>query len=496
MMFHNMEQIPFRRPVIKIPTIRIQNATVITMDSQRRILRKAVIDIKGNRIDFVGTADELSAEAGSDRAADRVIDAAGMVVLPGLIDTHAHAGHGLTKTLGEGGAGMDYSWDQFMERIYFRGSTPRFWEVEARLSGLEKLRFGVTTGMSMMGSYPRYDDAAYWQAHVDGMSAVGIRDILGVGTPNPPFPKTFREWKSDGSYREHTMSHRDSFAKTREAVAAFNGLNDGLTMAYPTPSGVGRRDPLTVEEQIAQNRAMKDIADEFGVPVHAHSYGGDIQFAHKHFPFMLGPHLSLAHCTGIDEEEVRILAETGTSVCSGPSTGSYIKARCPVVELIDAGCTVSFCTDASAPDRTYDLFEKLRIGARLHRVHFHDGGVLPAGKLLEMVTVDAARCLGLEDELGSIEAGKRADIIMIDMRKPHLVPVWHEPMRMVYQASGHDVDTVIVDGRVLMERRTVDHMDESRVLEDAAEEAWLALERLGFEAAAELPENMWGVTHY
>jgi cytosine/adenosine deaminase-related metal-dependent hydrolase len=113
-----------------------------------------------------------------------------------------------------------------------------------------------------------------------------------------------------------------------------------------------------------------------------------------------------------------------------------------------------------------------------------------------MVTVDAARCLGLQDALGSIEAGKLADIILINMRKPHLTPVWHEPMRMVYQASGHDVDTVIVDGKILMEKRAVEHVDESCVLEDSAEEAWRALERLGFEAAAGLPENMWGVTHY
>ena len=88
---------------------------------------------------------------------------------------------------------------------------------------------------------------------------------------------------------------------------------------------------------MAQNRAMKDISERYGVPIHSHSYGGDIEFARRHFPFVLGPRLSLAHCTGISDEEVRILADTGTSVCSGPSTGAYILARCPVVELIEAG---------------------------------------------------------------------------------------------------------------------------------------------------------------
>ena len=478
--------------IIKAFTLCIRNATVITMDTRRRVLHDTVIGIEGSRIVFVGPAEKLPRNI----EAEKELDGSGMVVLPGLIDTHAHAGHGLTKTLGEGGAGIEGSWDVFMERIYFQGSTPEFWHAEAELSGLEKLKFGVTTGMSMLGSYPRYDDPVYWQAHVDGMARIGIRNILGVGTPNPPFPKTFRRWDADGNFQEYKLSHRDSFEKTREAVKAFNGLNDGISMCFPTPSGVGRRDPLSVEELVAQNRAMLDISEEFHVPVHAHSYAGDIKFAKRHFPFILGPRLSLAHCTGIDQEEVEILAETGTSVCSGPSTGSYIKARCPVVELMDAGCNVSFCTDASAPDRTYDLFEKMRIGARQHRFHFHDGEVLPAGKLLEMVTVDAARCFGLEDSIGSIEEGKLADIILVDIRKPHLTPLWHEPMRMAYQASGHDVDTVIVNGRVLMEGRKAAHVDEPAILEKASEEAWKALRRLGFERAAELPGNMWGVTHY
>ncbi|MFW6207191.1 MAG: amidohydrolase family protein [Spirochaetota bacterium] len=473
----------------------IKNATVITMDRQRRVLHDAVLLIRDNYIDFVDTVQEAAARL-QNYSPDKIIDAKGKVVLPGLIDTHAHAGHGLTKTLGEGGQPMGLEWDEFMERIYFRGSTPDFWRAEALLSGLEKLKFGVTTGMSMLGSYPRYDDQECWAAHVEGMAEIGIRDILGIGTPNPPFPKIFRKWQNAETYSEYSLSHADSFERTRRAVSLHRSANDGLSMCYPTPSGVGRRDPLSVEQQIAQNRAMRDIAEEFDVPIHSHSYGGDIEFAYRHFPFVLGPWLSLAHCTGISEEEVKILAATGTSVCSGPSTGSYIKARCPVVELIDAGCIVSLCTDASAPDRTYDLFEKLRIGARLHRVHFHDSGILPAGKLLEMVTIDAARVLRLDDRLGSIEAGKLADMILVDMHKPHLYPVWHEPLRMVYQASGHDVDTVIVNGKVLMEQRKVFALDEDKILSRAADEAWLALKRLGFEGAAELPRNLWGTTHY
>ncbi len=476
-------------------SILLKNCTLITMDADRSVIHDGMVGVSGSHIEFIGSAKDQEAQEAL-RLAEKVIDGKGGVLLPGLIDTHAHAGHGLTKTLGEGGVGEEKDWDVLMEQIYFQGSTPEFWLAEALLTGLERLKFGVTTGMNMFGSYPRYDDAENWEAHIEGMSTIGVRDILGIGTPNPPFPKTFRKWKNDSSYERYSLSHRDSFAKTEEAVRRYNGLNEGITLCYPTPSGVGYREGLSLEEHIAQNRAMKEISEKYGVPLHSHSYSGDISFAQEHFPFILGPHLSLAHCTGISEEEIQLLSETGTSVCSGPSTGSYIMARCPVVELLEAGCNVTFCTDASAPDRTYDLFEKMRFGVRLHRVHFHDMGVLPAGKALEMVTIDAARALGLGDSLGSIEVGKKADLILVDTRKPHLYPIWQEPLRMVYQASGQDVDTVLVNGKVLMEAGQVPHIDEESILKGAQEQAWMALHRLGFEEAAGLPKNLWGATHY
>jgi cytosine/adenosine deaminase-related metal-dependent hydrolase len=470
--------------------ILIHEATVVTMDADRRVLRSASIGVTGQDITFVGAASEVNGSS-----AGRVIPGADRLVMPGLIDAHAHAGHGLTKTLAEGGIGLVDGWDEFMEAIYFRGTTLDFWKAEARLTGLERLKFGVTTGLNMLGSYPRYDDLAYAEAHVEGMTEVGVRDILGIGPPNPPYPKRFLRWEESAAQRERVLSHEESFVQTREAVRRFNNTRGGLTFCYPTPSGVGRRDGLTREEMVRQNAAMKAIAEEFGTPVHGHAYGGDIRYAFEHFD-VLGPRLSLAHVTGIDAEEIRILADTGTHVCSGPHTHAVIRARCPVVELLESGVNVAFCTDASAPDRTYDLFEKLRIGLMLHRSHFRDPAVLPAGKALEMVTIDAARALGLERTLGSVAVGKKADIILINTRQPHLYPIWQEPLRLVYQVSGHDVDTVIVNGRVLMENRSVLTVDEGAALVQAQAEALKMLERTQFQQSALLPERLWGCTHY
>ena len=468
----------------------IQDTTIVTMDKERRLLHHASIGIDQNRIRII-----CPMSVAKDFTAKKVLDGSHRLAMPGIVDSHAHAGHGLTKTLGTGGIGMASSWDEFMETIYFRGTTTDFWYAEARLSGLERLKFGVTTGMSMLGSYPRYDDLSYAQAHVSGMSEVGVRDILGIGPPNPPFPKRFIDWDGSVSGPEKTLSHADSFARTREAVLRFHDTNGGLTLCYPTPSGVGYREGLSNDELIRQNEAMKSIADDCNVPIHGHAYKGDILYAFKHFD-ILGPHLSLAHVTGISDEEIRILADTGTHVLSGPMTNAYINSRCPVVELLDSGVNVAFCTDASAPNRTYDLLEKLRIGLWLHRSHFQDGNVLTAGKALEMITIDAAKAMGLDADLGSLEEGKKADVILIDSHKPHLYPLWQEPLRLVYEASGHDVDTVIVDGRLLMENRKVFSVNEAAVLADAQKEAEKMLDRTGFRESAGMPARFWNSTRY
>lgn len=470
--------------------ILIHDTTVITMNEGRSVLRQASIGINQKRIHIICPADDAK-----NFTAKKIINGLGKLVMPGIIDSHAHAGHGLTKTLGTGGIGMSGDWDDFMETIYFRGTTPDFWKAEARLSGLERLKFGVTTGLSMLGSYPRYDDLAYAEAHVDGMVDIGVRDILGIGPPNPPFPKRFIDWDGDVKGPEKVLSLEDSFTKTRDAVRRFHDSNGGLTLCYPTPSGVGYREGLSRDELIWQNATMKSIGEEFNVPIHGHAYQGDILYASRHFD-ILGPNLSLAHVTGISDEEIQILADTGTHVLSGPMTNAYISNRCPVVELLESGVNVAFCTDASAPNRTYDLLEKLRVGLWLHRTHFRDADVLTAGKALEMITIDAARALGLDSELGSLEEGKIADVVLIDVQKPHLYPLWQEPLRLVYQASGHDVDSVIVDGQLLMENRQVSNVNEKKILAAAQKEAEKMLDRTGFWKSAEMPKHFWKSTRY
>jgi cytosine/adenosine deaminase-related metal-dependent hydrolase len=171
-------------------------------------------------------------------------------------------------------------------------------------------------------------------------------------------------------------------------------------------------------------------------------------------------------------------------------------ARCPVPELLNAGVTVMLGSDASAPDRSFDMFRHMFQCMRYHRRHYRDPRVLPPGKVLEMATVDAAHALGLGDELGSLEPGKKADVIVVDAFRPHMYPLNMEVDRVAYYANGNDVDTVIVDGEVLMEERVVKTVDETEVLELAQEETEAMLDRNDLRRLLDYTDGYWGRSRY
>lgn len=464
----------------------LKNFSIITMGIKRPILENSCVGVMGDKIMYIGDYQESF-------QAKKIIEGKDKVLMPGLVDTHAHAGHGMLKTLGEGC--LDEDLLDLYAYIYYQCTTPEFWYLEAQLSALEKIRFGVTTGMSYLGSQPRYDDLRYAEGHVLGMRTSGLRDILGIGTPNPPFPKEFRHWENGKPQERFKKSFESSFETTYQAVKTYHNTNKGLTLCYPTPSYIGHRTALSISQEQKKAKAMKEIALEFGTPIHAHAYKGDVKFAHEYLD-ILGENLSLSHVTGIEEEEIKILAETGTHVCSGPFTVAYINARCPVVELLKAGVNVAFCTDASAPNRSYDLFEKMRIGVLQHRAFFKNDNLITPGKALEMVTIDAAKAFNLHHEIGSIEVGKKADLICIHMKKPHLYPRWQDPIRLVYEALGSDVDTVIVNGTIIMENNDILTLAQDEILDAVQEEALNMLNRADAIQYAKLPKDLWGSISY
>lgn len=464
--------------------LALSGGTVVTMDSKRQIIEDGLVLILGSDIVFVGRR-----STAPSYQAKRTIDATDHWVIPGLIDAHGHAGHSLVKTMGDQPGG---NWLKVAEKVYFQYATEDFWYAEARLAGLERLRFGVTTGYSMLGNIPRADDPTWAIHHAKGMQTIGIRDILGLGPGPPPWPKPVQIWHG-GEPVSSSFSWETAVAVT-EAVCeriTRGEFGDRISI-HVSPSQIGNPAGLGDDTLQRQTEAVMRLAQTYDVMINAHAYGGGIAYAYEHLD-ILGPRTVLAHCAGISAEEVAYLAETDTRVVHCPSARALVRQGwCPVINLLDAGATVAIGTDGSGPDRTFCLFKDLRIATIIHRLHEQNDAIFPPGKLLEMITVDAARALGVEQHLGALEVGKRADVVLVDARKAHQYPPVMPVHRLVYETSGQDVSTVIVDGEILLLEGVAVGIDESAVLSEAQAEFTAMLERSGFEDLLSESPHVWG----
>lgn len=449
----------------------IEGTVIVTMDPKGTVINNGYVAIAEGQIVEMGDRDSLEG-----REARMRIDGRGKALLPGLIDCHCHAGHSFTR-----GSGIVDDWLEVSEDIYYRCTTPEFWYAEARLAAAEKIRFGTTTSVNIIGGNPPIFDPEIIDAHFEGAQSLGGRTISGIGAPNGPWPKTGRIWRGDG-FTEKTVTFRDAYGITGDTVRKWHNSNRGRTNAVVVVSHLGPDKSLSEEESVEQIKKMREIANRYGVLLHGHAYRGDIAFVEERCPEGLGRDVFIAHCTGITPEEVKILARTGTTVVTGPSTKSHVRARCPVTELLEAGARVVIATDGNAPDRTFDLWKDLRIGQLLHRNFFNDTSLLPARKVLEMVTIDAAAALGMEDTIGSVEAGKRADLILVDVEQPHLYPFFSPVEQLVNAASGQDVDTVLVDGEIVLEKGELTRGSMRQILMEGDREFRAALDRGDYKA--------------
>jgi len=187
---------------------------------------------------------------------------------------------------------------------------------------------------------------------------------------------------------------------------------------------------------------------------------------------LLKPNLLAAHAIHLSLKEIRLLARSGVKVSYNPISNMKLASGTPrVKEMLDLGVTVGLGTDGPASNNSLDLFETMKFAALLQKIHYMNPRVLPIRKVIEMATIDGARALGIDSMVGSIEVGKRADIILLDFNKPHLTPNHNLYANIVYSARGSDVDTVIIDGKIIMRDRVVKTLEESKIIERAKETA-------------------------
>lgn len=483
-----------RRPA----DLLLTGGCVITMDPRRRVLTDGAVAVTEGRVAAVGPTREIRA----GWTAPETIDCTGQVVLPGLIDAHGHGGHALLKTIGVDSLSW---WMRIATRTYFEHVTPGYWYADGRLAALERLKSGVTCAVSVLGSQPRSDQPAFGDAHARAYAETGTRQVLGVGPSGLPWPREVGHWTGGATYHRERVGLDRMMAGAEETVAAWHNGADGRIRVAVTPyTMVPSLDPsgptspdratrLTAQDR-EQSQRVRDLAARYGTRVHTDAFGGMVELAHRLDPHaLLGPDVHFQHGFGLSAREVAILAETGTSVTHGPGVVvGALRGRCPVPELLDAGVTVAVTTDGCAPMSSFDLFTAVRQAQTLSQLQLRDTFLLPPGKLLEMVTIDAARAIGWDDEIGSLEEGKAADIIVVDTRQPHLQPL-HMPVHaLVYKAGGQDVSHVVVAGRVLMRNRHSTRVDEAEVIAAAGEEARQVIARGRLDRFITAP--VWGTS--
>jgi 5-methylthioadenosine/S-adenosylhomocysteine deaminase len=475
--------------------ILVTNGTLVTVDADRRIVPDGAVGIVGDTIVFVGAA----ADGPRPEQARQVVDAQGGIIMPGLVDAHGHAGHGLLKTIASDTPSL---WGKIVTDVYYNHTDAEYWLVEGRLSALERLMFGVTTGLSVIASEPRSDDPDLAGAHAAAYAEAGLRLTIAVGPCNPPFPRHASRW-TDGKRWPAPYTFQDAMEGTGAVLRRWRGAAGGRIDVMVTPflivpscdsSGPMPADKAHLtDHDLLQSRSVRALARDHGARIHSDAFGGMVRLAAMDPNGLLGPDVLVQHCTGLGLDEVRIIADTGTHVGHAPLSGSLVKARCPVAELLTLGANVAITTDGTAPRTTFDLLPGLRVAARLQQIHHGDIALLPAGKLIEMVTIDAARALGREREIGSLEVGKKADVITLGGGiAPHLHPLRMPVHRIAYEAAGQDVDNVVANGVALLLDRKPQQIDATAIQTAAEAMSALVIERAGLVPHMERPRGFWG----
>lgn len=486
----------------------IDDGTILTMDEADRVIEHGAVALQGNSIVAVGPRNEILATFYSER----ILDGRGKAVMPGLVDTYGHAGHGLVKGLYH----PDLPWPS--GRLYFHATDEAWWYAEGLLSNLERLRFGVTCGLSVVGATPaRMDSPVFAARQAEAVVKVGIRGVIGVGPPDPyvshlaePWSGTFWE---DERPEVRTFTYADAVTNSRLIIETWHGAaNDRVQVALHFPYLFGRqaahpRIPFVysdacVPTMIEKAEEMCDLSRRYGILLHTHAFCGSLRYGLEKFGVdrvraLLGPDVALAHCNGLVEEEIRILGESGVSICVVPFTHeNLLYGPCPVVELLEAGANVTITTDGTTAYSSYDLFPEIGRAMWTQWSRFADQHVLPAGKALRMVTIDAARALRMDHLIGSVEPGKRADLILIDLAQPHLTPQTLLPWQLALYANGHDVDTVLVDGKILKQGKRVVAVNEEEIIGLAQEQAERAFTRMDVKEYLQMSTNFWRGARY
>lgn len=416
---------------------------ILTMDEKLTVIRDGSVVVKGSEIIDVGLFQEISKKYN----AKKQIRKEGSVLLPGLINTHTHAAMVYFRGIAD-----DLPLKIWLENHIWPAEnnwlSPEFVSDAIELACLEMLKGGITTYNDMYF----YEDAAG-----EVTKKMGMRAVLGVGILD--FPTV------SAKTPEEYLKNAERF------ITDWKG--DELITPCVAPHAIYSCGPETLKKS-------KKLAEKFNVPMHIHLSEtqwevSEVKIRYNRKPVehldelgLLDNTLLAAHCIWLDDEEIETLAKrnVGVSHCM-ESNLKLASGFAPVVTMLMAGIKVTFGTDGAASNNDLNILSEMSTTAKVHKALSNNPTVLDAKTSLLMATKWGAGVLGLGDRVGSIEKGKKADLVIMDLNKPHLKPLYDVYSHIVYAAMASDVDTVMINGKIIIEKGNILNADESEILDNA-----------------------------
>ena len=420
--------------------IAIKNGTILTMDAKNSIIENGLLGIKQDFISYIGEATKKSIEA------KKIIDAEGGIVLPGLINGHTHAAMTLFRGLAD-----DLPLMEWLNDYIFPAEsciTPDFVYCGTLLACAEMIKSGTTTFCDMY----IFEDETARAAKATGMRCLVGEVLYDFDSPNyGPVAEGLRYTESlIERYRNDPL-----VSVAVEPHALFTCSPDLLSAAKELSQK--HKVPLIIHLAETENE-LSQLRDKYGKGPVEHLEGLDF----------LGPHLIAAHCVHLLDDEIQLLAEKGVKVIHNPESNMKLASGiAPVPAMLSQGITVGLGTDGCASNNDLDLFSEMDTAAKLHKIHTMDTTVMDALTVLKMATIEGAKALGIDSITGSLERGKKADIIVLDINKPHLTPMYNAFSHIVYSARGSDVSHTIINGRLVMAEGKILTMDINEVIKKA-----------------------------
>jgi len=424
----------------------ITNGLVVTMDPGRVIVENGAVAIDGADIVAVGPAADVTARF---RGRD-TLDARGQIVLPGLINTHTHAPMVLYRGLAD-----DLALSEWLEKYIFPAEaktvSPEFVRAGTRLAALEMIQSGTTT----------YADMYYFEEEIARETkAAGLRGVLGQTVIQFPVPDA--------------RTPADGLARAEAFINAYK--DDPLITPAVAPHAIYTLDAATL-------RAARDLSRRHNVPtlIHLAETADEVKNAEAQFKLspvryldslgFLGAGVLAAHGVWITEPDIALLKMRGVGISHNPESNMKLASgAAPIPAYLAADAAIGLGTDGAASNNDLDMFEAMRVASLLHKLQSGDPRAVGARAALEMATIRGARALGMESRIGSLEPGKRADVILVDISGARQTPMYDAISHLVYVVRGADVRTTIVNGRVLMKDRRMSTLREDDIIRDAR--AW------------------------